>query len=70
LRKFPVFLTFFLQSFPVTYLLRICLNKLGFGELESERERGREGGSDSGYPFGGGRRFQNWQSFAKKAKKR
>lgn len=23
-----------------------------------ERERGREGGSDSGYPFGRGRRFQ------------
>jgi hypothetical protein len=34
------------------------------------RERGREGGSDSRYPFGGGRRFQNWQSFAKKAKKK
>jgi hypothetical protein len=35
------------------------LIKLGFGELE--RERGREGGSDSGYPFGGGRRFQTSQ---------
>jgi len=44
---------------------------LGFGELERERERGgREGGRDSGYPFGGGRRFQNLQSFAKKAKKK
>ncbi len=32
--------------------------KLGFGELERERGGGREGGSDPGNPFGGGRRFQ------------
>ncbi len=40
------------------FLLRICLIKLGFGELERERGGGREGGSDPGNPFGGGRRFQ------------